>query len=47
MALGSTKIHWNNRRTFRVMGKELCDRKAETLVDVEEAVRWWRYNLVR
>jgi len=47
MALGSTKIRENNRRTFLVVRKELCDRKAETLVDAEEAARWWRYNFVR
>jgi hypothetical protein len=45
-ALGSTKILRNNRRTFLVVRKELCDRKAETLVDMEEAARWWRYNFV-
>jgi hypothetical protein len=47
MALGSMKILGNNRKMFVVVRKELCDRKAETLVDVEEAARWWRYNLVR
>jgi len=30
-----------------VVGKELCYGKAETLEDVEEAARWWRYNLVK
>jgi len=37
----------NNRRTIRVVWKELCYGKAETLEDAEEAARWWRYNLVR
>jgi hypothetical protein len=46
-ALGSTMILGNSRRTFLVVRKELCDRKAETLVDAKEAARWWRYNLVR
>jgi hypothetical protein len=30
-----------------VMWKVLCYRKAETLVDPEEAARWWQDNLVR
>jgi len=37
----------NNRRKIRVVGKELCYGKAETLEDAGEAARWWRYNLVR
>ena len=26
--------------------KKLCNGKAETLGDVEDAGRWWQYNLV-
>ena len=39
-----TEILGNNRRK---VWKELYHGKAETLGDVEEAARWWRYNLVR
>jgi len=40
-------IPGNNRRKIRVVRKELCYGKTETLEDAEEAARWWRYNLVR
>ena len=40
-------IPGNNRRKIRVVWKELCYGKTETLEDAEEAVRWWRDNLVR
>ena len=39
-------IPGNNRRKIRVVRKELCYGKAETLEDAEEAARWWRDNLV-
>jgi len=42
-----TVIPRNNRRKIRVVRKELCYGKAEMLEDVEEAARWWRYNLGR
>jgi len=42
-----TAILGNNRRKIRVVWKELCYGKAETLEDAEEAARGWRYNLVR
>ena len=42
-----TVIPGNNRRKIRVVRKELCYGKAEMLEDVEEAARWWRYNLGR
>jgi hypothetical protein len=41
------KVLRNNRRTIRVVWKEFCYGKAETLEDAEEAARGWRYNLVR
>ena len=37
----------NNSRKVSTARKELCYGKAETLVDAEEAARWWRCNLVR
>jgi len=46
-AQAGTVIPGNNRRKIRVVRMELCYGKAETLEDVEEAARWWRYNLVR
>jgi len=42
-----TRILRQNGRKIRKVWKELCYGKAETLVDAEEAARWWRYNLVR
>jgi len=46
-AQAGTVIPGNNRRKIRVVRKELCYGKAETLEDAEEAARWWRYNLVK
>ena len=46
-AQAGTVVPGNNRRKLRVVWKELCYGKAETLEDAEEAARWWRYNLVR
>jgi len=31
---------------WRMVWKEWCYRKAETVGDVEDAVSWWRDNLV-
>jgi hypothetical protein len=42
-----TRILRDNGGRFRVVLKELCYGKAETLEDAEEAARGWRYNLVR
>ena len=42
-----TKVLGNSRRKIRRVWKELYYRRAETLEDAEEAVRWSRYNLVR
>jgi len=46
-AQAGTVVPGNNRRKRRVVWKELCYGKAETLEDAEEAARWWWYNLVR
>jgi len=46
-AQAGTVTPGNNRRKIRVVRKELCYGKAETLEEAEEAGRWWRYNLVR
>jgi len=46
-ALEYTEVLRNKGRKLRRVWKELCYRQAETLGDTEEAVRWWRYNLVR
>jgi len=46
-AQAGTVIPGNDRRKIRVVRKELCYGKAETLEDVEKAARWWRYNLVK
>jgi hypothetical protein len=45
-ALESTKLLGNNERKLLVVSKKLCYGKAETLGDMEEAARWWQYNLV-
>jgi len=42
-----TEILGNDRCKIRKVWQELCNGKAETLEDAEEAARWWRYNLVR
>ena len=42
-----TRILRDNGRRFLVVSEELCYGRAETLEDAEEAVRRWRYNLVR
>jgi hypothetical protein len=36
----------NNGMELLVVSKESYYGKPETLGDAEEAVRWWRYNLV-
>ena len=41
------EILGKNRRKIHKAWKELCYGKTETLEDVKEAARWWRYNLVR
>jgi len=46
-AQAGTVVPGNNRRRIRVVWKESCYGKAETLEDAEKAARWWRYNLVR
>jgi len=46
-AQAGTVIPGNNRRQIRVVRKESCYGKAETLGDAEEAARWWQYNLVK
>jgi len=46
-AQAGTMVPGNNRRRIRRVWKVLCYGKAETLEDVEEAARWWRYNLER
>jgi hypothetical protein len=47
MAQAGTEILGDNGGRLRVVSKELCYRKTETLEDAEEAARWWWYNLVR
>jgi len=42
-----TRILRDNGRRSLVVSEELCYGRAETLEDAEEAVRRWRYNLVR
>jgi hypothetical protein len=42
----STTVLENNDGNSGMLCKILCYRKAETLADAEDAVRWWRNNLV-
>jgi hypothetical protein len=41
MVLGDTGEHRINDVNMWKVWKEFCYGKAETLVDVEEAARWW------
>jgi hypothetical protein len=45
-AMGDTEIFWNNGSCAKTVWKELYYGKADTLEDVEEAVRGWRDNPV-
>jgi hypothetical protein len=47
MALEDTEVLVHNGGHAERVLKELCYRMAEMLMDAEEVLRWWWYNLLQ